>query len=66
MIMTEITEPYLEAPCKENEWKWRVYGIGMVWDHAQEWQARWKLHYLQVSRGTTTDNGPRRDTGLPQ
>jgi hypothetical protein len=66
MIMTEITEPYLEAPCEENEWNWRVYGIGMVWDHTQEWQARWKLHYLQVSQGTAQNDGPRRDTGLPQ
>ena len=66
MIMTERNEPWLESPCEENQWKWRVYGIGMVWDHAQEWQARWKLHYLQVSQGTTNQNGPRRDTGIPQ
>lgn len=65
MVMTDSNEPWLEAPCEANNWKWRVYGIGMMWDHAQEWQARWKLHYLQVSHGTPID-GTRRDTELPQ
>lgn len=56
--MTERNKPWLQAPCKDNEWKWRVYGIGMVWDHAQEWQAKWKLHCLQVSQGISDDDGP--------
>ena len=64
--MTERNKPCLEAPCKENNWKWRVYGIGMVWDHAQEWQAKWKLHCLQVSQGISDDNGPRHDPELPE
>gem|GEM_PF-5107390 len=65
--MTEHTEPWLQAPCKENDWKWRVYGMGIVWDHSQEWQAVWKLHYLQVSSGTTQDNAPKGlDSGLSQ
>ncbi len=56
----------LEMPCHANNWKWRVYGIGMVWDHAQEWQARWKLHCLQASYETAPLNGQGRDTELPQ
>jgi len=64
--MTDGNKPYLEAPSKENNWKWRVYGIGMVWDHAQEWQAQWKLHCLQVSQGTSNDDDTRCNTDLPQ
>jgi len=55
--MSNPSLPRLEEPSSENGWKWRVYGLGMVWDHAQEWQARWKLHLLQVSSGTTQNDG---------
>ncbi len=55
--MNKPNQPWLESPCEENGWKWRVYGIGMMWDHDQEWQARWKLHSMQVSAGTLKDNG---------
>lgn len=65
--MSKPSEPWLQAPCEENQWKWRVYGLGMVWDHAQQWQALWKLHYMQMASGTDTgDNGPRRDPGVSQ
>ena len=64
--MSEGNEPWLQAPCEENQWMWRVYGLGMVWDHAQRWQALWKLHYMQVAFGSTQENGPRHDSGLPQ
>ena len=65
--MPEPTEPWLQAPCKENEWQWRVYGMGTVWDHSQEWQALWKLHYLQVAAGATHENAPPRfDSGVSQ
>jgi hypothetical protein len=66
IVMPEPTEPWLQAPCKENGYKWRVYGMGTVWDHSQEWQALWKLHYLQVAAGTTQEDVPRFDSGLPQ
>lgn len=64
--MTERNEPWLQAPCEENQWKWRVYGLGMMWDHAQEWQALWKLHCMQVASGSQADNGQRHDSVLPQ
>lgn len=64
--MPKPAAPWLQAPCEENRWKWRVYGCGMVWDHAQEWQARWKLHYLQVSRGTLTNNGDRHSASVSE
>lgn len=49
--MAEEMEPWLEPPSEENGWVWRCHGLGMVWDHPQEWQARWKLHYLQTASG---------------
>lgn len=64
--MTEGNKPWLEKPCKENCWKWRVYGIGMVWDHAQEWQAKWKLHCLEVSQGVIGDDDSGYDPKLSQ
>ena len=64
--MPKPAAPWLQSPCEENGWKWRVYGCGMVWDHGQEWQARWKLHYLQVSQGTLTDNGDRHSAGVSE
>jgi hypothetical protein len=64
--MTDTSKPWLQAPCKENQWMWRVYGLGMVWDHAQEWQARWKLHYMQMAYGSLNPNDEGQRPGLPQ
>lgn len=65
MTIGDHNGPWLEPPCENNNQMWRVYGMGMVWDHAQEWQARWKLHYMQVAAGTLKDDGQRPGSGLP-
>lgn len=56
IVMSEPSHPWMQPPCKENGYMWRVYGMGTVWDHAQEWQARWKLHCLQVAAGTNEED----------
>lgn len=70
MTCEKRNEPWLQMPCKETGNKWRVYGMGTVWDHAQEWQARWKLHYLQaafVADSLTPQHDPARpDSGVPE
>lgn len=64
--MTDRNEPWLQAPCKENGNEWRVYGMGVVWDHSQEWQAKWKLHCLEMAARTLKSNVTRPDSGLSE
>lgn len=56
--------PYLESPCEENDWMWTCYGLGMKFQHRQEWQARWKLHWMAVASGSEQDRP--RNQALPQ
>lgn len=63
--MTDFPGPWLQPPCQESDWKWRVYGSGVVWDHGQEWQALIKLRCLQASVNTEKTNVTRHDPELP-